>query len=84
MESRENGHDYASWDGRLETYFANVSILNYAIEVHTVELYRILHKEYKKGTTYAQEKVQETSHIWSIKCGGTMFMNFATLLTLIG
>jgi len=39
--SRENGHDYDPWDRRSETYFVNVSILNYATEVYTAELYHI-------------------------------------------
>ena len=46
--SRENGYDYDSWDGRPETCFANVSILNHAAEVYTAELYHIFQEEYKK------------------------------------
>ena len=39
--SKEIGNDYESWDGRPERYFANVSILNHAMEVYTTNLYYI-------------------------------------------
>ncbi|KAJ8427853.1 hypothetical protein Cgig2_012553 [Carnegiea gigantea] len=59
--SEENGNNYDCWDGRPKTCFANVSILNHATEVYVAELYHIFQKEYKKGTTCAQEKVQKTN-----------------------
>ena len=43
--NKENGNDYDSWDGRSETCFANVNILNHAIEVYTAELYHIFQEE---------------------------------------
>ncbi|KAJ8427852.1 hypothetical protein Cgig2_012552 [Carnegiea gigantea] len=55
--SEENGNNYDCWDGRPKTCFANVSILNHATEVYVAELYHIFQKEYKKGTTCAQEKI---------------------------
>ena len=36
------------------------SILNLVTELHTIELYHVFQKDDKKGTTCAQEKVQET------------------------
>ena len=80
--SKENGNDYDSWDGRLETCFANVSILSHATKVYTVELYHIFQEEYKKGTTCAQEKVQETASCVLYKVWQDNVDEFCHLVTI--
>jgi len=80
--SKEYGNDYDSWDGRLETCFANVSIFNHAIEVHTADLYHIFQEEYKKGTTCGQEKAQETNSCVLYKVWQDNIDEFCHLVTI--
>ena len=62
--------------------FANVSILNHATEVYTVELYHFFQEKYKKGTTCAQKKVQEADSCMLYKVWRDNVDEFSHLVTI--
>ena len=82
--SNEDGNDYDSWRGKMDTCYANVKILNYEQRHALLNFVIFLKKSTKKVQLVPKRRSMRSIHALYIMCNRMTVMCFAISSTLIG